>query len=44
MLGIYMNNPDYFYNGPDVTLSTKEDLFCLKKLSQLFNLREKRNL
>ena len=44
MLSLFMKTPEYFYNGEDVCLISKGDLFCLKKLSQLFELREKRNL
>jgi hypothetical protein len=36
MLSLYVKKPEIFYNGEDVILSKKEDLFCLKKLSQLF--------
>lgn len=44
MLSLYVKKPEIFYNGEDVILSKKEDLFCLKKLSQLFQFREKRNI
>jgi len=33
MLSLYMKNPDYFYQGENICLSSKEDLLCLKKLS-----------
>jgi acyl-CoA oxidase len=44
MLSLYMKKPDYFYSGEPVCLKEKSDLTCLKKLSQLFEWREKRNL
>lgn len=44
LLSLYVKKPEYFYNGECVCLNKKDDLFCLKKLSQLFELREKINL
>jgi acyl-CoA oxidase len=41
MLTIYMKNPDFVYNGEFIKIGDKNELFCLKTMSVIFQMIEK---